>query len=574
MRRRDVQATAEFRRVQDLPRRKVSKADAEIWADVLTPSLRTPRGEMKLKPWQALALAEIAEEGGAYLGYPVGTGKTLIYELAPRMLEAERPVLVIPASARAKTYHDRSLYGQHFRLMSPPPHLVSIKELTLEKNQFLLDQLKPDLLMIDECDILANPEMSATVRIDDYVVRHWESCRVVAGTGTPGRKSLMDLWHVVVWCLKDKAPLPLVEEEARAWAAATDEVRGRRVVGPGVLGGTVPAARKWIARRLAETPGVLLIDEDSAAKVPLTIRTLQAAPCPVLDEHYRRFVKFGVNPGGLPATDPLTAYRLDMELGSGLYQYWDPPPPPEWRQAYTKYARFVRATIRNSRGAKRRFDTEKQVTRHHHDHPFVKEWQKVKPTFTPRTKVEWLSDATIQHVFRWLNASKTPSIVWCGTVAFAEVLADLTGLSYYRAQGKDQHGNDLHLADATKSIIVSWEANYRVFNLQAWRRALIAQFPPSAKRVEQILGRNHRGGADKPVHIDILCTSGGAFDNVEKCLREAAYGKTSYVLTQKILRADVQRTEPPKFSERDPSRYRWARGIDIFSAEEYGITER
>ena len=116
-------------------------------------------------------------------------------------------------------------------------------------------------------------------------------------------------------------------------------------------------------------------------------------------------------------------------------------------------------------------------------------------------------------------------------------------------------GTGLHKAPEGQSIICSWPACKSGFNLQAWPRLLIAQPPQSAKWLEQIIGRSHRSGQNYPVVADILLGSGGSIDAFEAAIREAGFISQSIGLTQKILRASIERARP---RITHGNKFRWA----------------
>src|SRR5262245_65169047 len=99
-----VRATAEVARILALPRRDPSASEV---TDELTGLLRTSRGTMRLRPVQALALHDLGVYGGAFCPIGVGEGKTLITLLAPYVLEAQRPLLLLPAALIEKTERER-----------------------------------------------------------------------------------------------------------------------------------------------------------------------------------------------------------------------------------------------------------------------------------------------------------------------------------------------------------------------------------------------------------------------------------------------------------------------------------
>lgn len=556
----EVQHTTDFDRIAALPRRRLTQADADAWAAALTPELRAPASRAELRPWQALSMAECVENDGGWLALPVGVGKTLISYLLPRLMNAKRPLLIVPGRPLIdKTRADFASYVGQWRAPSPPPRVITMQSMAPEGGRDLLDRMRPDLIILDEADEFANRESSAARRIDRYIVDAQDEVKIIAMTGTPSRKTIMGYWHLVQWCLRDRAPMPLKESEALMWAHAIDEkvakreYFGRRPL-PGPLGRDLAAAREWYRNRLQETPGVVIVDGDSCSQ-PLTVRVRLARECQIIDQHFERFGVKQENPDGIPVSDPLSRWRIDGQLGCGLYMKYDPPPPQPWRDARRAVAEFVRDTIRDSTHTSRPLDTEGQVIRRHADAPEVAGWLEIRDTFIPNTVVVWLSASTIESAVEWLAETPEPGIVWCGGVEFAHALATVTRLPYYGREGRDANGRGLHAAIASRSLIASWHANKRGFNLQAWRRQLIVHPPQSAKYLEQIFGRSHRSGQDRPVVVDVLATSGGTLDGFEAAVSEAGFARRTVGLTQKILRAKIERATP---RVNKSNRFRWA----------------
>lgn len=570
MPRPEVRDSEEFRRVRDGARRKLTQADADAWAEALTPEVLQPGARARLRPWQAAAIAEVVENDGGLLGLPVGAGKTLITYVTARLFGAKRPMLIVPASLRDKTRHDFASYVGTWRAPNPPPLIVSREQISPDDQQ-IIERRQPDLILIDEADDLANRRSSACRALDRYIVSNRDRytradpdwVRVVAMTGTLSRKSLMGYWHLLCWCLDDRAPVPLGESEAAMWAAALDEASGRGAAQrrplPGPLGATRAEALEWFRTRLIETPGVVIVDGDSCT-APLTVRQRIAKECPEINAKYERFLLEG-EVDDMVVSDPLSRWRVDGFLGCGLYQHYDPPPPDEWRTTRRAIAALVRESIEHSDT----LDTEAQVLRRFADHPLVQEWREIKPTFIPErnTVAVWFSTATVESALEWLHeAPDVPSIVWCGNVEFGRAFADVARLSYYGEQGRDQNGRGLHVAPPDRSMVASWNANKKGFNLQPWRRALLVHPPQSAKWLEQIFGRNHRSGQDFAVEITMLCTSGGTLDAFDTACGEARHVRRSVGMTQKLLRATIV-PATPRITR--ANRFRWARKGDLDS---------
>ncbi len=564
----EVRRTQCFERVAAIPRRALDLETATQHAAELTILLRVHgSSHPPLRPWQAQALVEAYESRGAFLGLVVGLGKTLISFLLPTVLRASRPLLIVPgAGLRDKTVHEFATLRRDWVEPAEPMRVYTWQELTTQGNAEFFERMQPDLIVVDEADEAANTGASWVRRIDRYIQACPETV-VVLMTGTPGRKSIMNYWHLLCWALRERAPVPMQESEAREWALALDEAKGRTFTytKPGPLGATTEAARAWYRTRLVETPGVVIVDGDSCA-APLTVRTRLAREDPKLDDAFKHFLTTLESPEGMPVSDPLSRWRMDGQLGCGLYLRFRVPPPEPWRDARRAVAKFVRDRIAASTRSRRPLDTEAQVLRRFADHPIVLEWQRIKDTFEPETEPVWLSDSVVLSAMDWLAESDAPGIVWTGCVEFAHGLAHASRLPYYGREGRDSMGRGLHLADPARNMIASWHANKKGFNLQAWTRQLIVMPPQSAKWFEQIFGRSHRAGQHEAVTVDILATSGGTLDLFETAIGEADFARETIGMTQKLLRAEIVRAAPRITRE---NRFRWARGFVPATADRF-----
>lgn len=547
-----VRRTEEFERILALPRRLLNEQAAKQYADQLTPMFSLSP-ECALRPWQAISLVEALQCGGAFLALPVGQGKTLISALLPLVFSSKSPLLVVPGSLRDKTLADFEGYRGKWRLPNPPIHLVTKEGLSVESGATILDDYKPDLIILDESDGFSNTKSSAVRRLDRYILKH--DCSVVAMTGTPARKSMLDYWHILAWCLGDGAPVPLSLQEATVWAGAIDlKTRSFEKVHPGPLGSTLNEARAWYSQRLISCPGVVIIDEDSC-DAPLTIRQIVCDEDPVLDAAFEQLLTTWESPGGIPVSDPLSCRQLEAQIGLGFYTQWDPDPPEEWRNARKAFARFVRDKIEASTYTDRPMDTEAQVARRYQASPVVKRWKEVKGLFDGRTKTTWISQSTVNRAARWLKEVGGPAIIWTGSVEFGRAFSDMTGVEYFGEQGVGQSGARLHAETGSRAVCASWHANKKGLNLQGFSRQLIVLPPSSAKWIEQLIGRSHRAGQEKDVDVDILISSGVVHDMLVSAFEEAKGVKGTVAMTQKILRASILWAEKP--ASTNTNLYRW-----------------
>lgn len=591
----EVKDSPDFRRIRALPQRDIDPAECERLSDELTPLLTTARGKrngVRLKPLQALALHEFYTHRGAHLGLPVGEGKTLICALAPYIVGAKRAVLIVPASLVDKTWAEFAEYYRDWVTPSPPPQVLTYHD--LQNDPGILDRIKPDLIMLDEADSARDQELSRAQRLGRYIgeckicssiIREGrgKACKhlpmVITMTGTGTRFSINDFSHFLIWSLKDGAPIPLDPKQREKWSSAIDELKPGRFgvqkrMRPGVLlhlaeqvaiaksntkapkrskyaitkgttegewsmggGGDVALARAQFQLRLCRTPGVIIVDGTACDK-PLTITHLVPPDDPDIDEMFETF-RGGETPAGEVLTDKLAEYRFENEAGCGGFHYFDPTPPEWWLVPRKLCFHFIRKVIIGSRSSARPLDTAGQVLRRYRKHPAVVGWREVQKKFKPKSKWQWVSGSVVYAAAEW--AKQHTGLIFTRQRAVGEAIAEVTGLQYYGAKGKNADGQAIEKADPTKGAVLSFDANLRGRNLQGWNKMLILGCPQAATQLEQWLGREHRYGQKRSVWAYIMMTSGASEYAFEMAEKEAAFVYATQKQKQKILRAKVKR---------------------------------
>ena len=208
--RQAVEGGPELERILALPRRTKPPAGAEDLSSVL----RAPHGKQVLRPVQAQALAEIHCLRGLLGAIRVGGGKTLITYLAPTMVGATRPVLLLPAKLRAKTLRDFEELGRHWSA-GAVPKILSYEKLGHPGGADDLQALEPDMIIADEVHRLKNLRAACTRRVGRYLEGR-EGVVFVGLSGTVTSRSLLDFAHLAEWALGQGAPVPLVLVRARA----------------------------------------------------------------------------------------------------------------------------------------------------------------------------------------------------------------------------------------------------------------------------------------------------------------------------------------------------------------------
>lgn len=547
-----VEHTNELQRVLDIPRRRWEFKDLEVLADRMTAVLKTPTGTMRLRPLQALALHDIWTQGGLAGMLAVGSGKTLISGLAPYMLKAQRPLLLLPAALIGKTNREFEALRAHWRIPRNI-RMESYEKIGVVSGQHLLTDWQPDALILDEGHKARNRTAGRTRRISKYLRDHPDT-KVVVMTGSFMNASMQDYAHLFQWALRDP-PVPRIDYEVKQWANATDvDINPLVRVDPGALlqlctpedlrgNDEVTATRLGLQRRFIETPGVVASHAADAVDCALYVRALPYQLAPQLEKMYEDLRVRMVTPDGWDLMTGMDVWRHARELALGFHAIWSPRPPDEWRAARKKWAQFVRATLQETE----LYDTELQVKhacqRGELPREVYDQWMKIEPTFIVNEEAVWHDDSALEVCEQWMK--KGPGVVWTDHVFWGKELARRTGAKYYRTDGKTVDGEEIEDADCSTAIIASAKSNREGRNLQGrpgWKgfsRSLITDCPTSAQDFEQRIGRFHRTGqtADEVV-VDVLLGCREHAVAWLNALERARATRDTLGQPQKILTAD------------------------------------
>jgi hypothetical protein len=487
---------------------------------------------------QAAALADCHDCGGLFAPVAVGRGKALVSLLAPVVMGAERPVLFVPAQLREQTrLKVLPDMRRHWKL-HPDLRVVGYSELSLASRKDLLDEIRPDLIVLDEAHNVKNDAAARTRRLRRYLSEN-PGTRVVALSGTITRRSLRDYWRLLMWALGPmRAPLPRHWRELQDWAdAIDDEVEDWKRLRPGALQVLVDAGedvRSGYRRRLVESPGVVATSEEELG-TSLRILPFDLLPPPEVLSALSDLRKFWETPNGDPIVEAVDLWRHARELALGFWYRWEPYPPKKWLEARREWKSYVRETLRHNR---RGLDSELMVWNECAADPDKSlewnRWAEIRDTFEPRTVAEWVSEFALEAATAWL--AEVGGICWVEHVEFGKELSRLSGVRYFGGGPRAS----AEILDATGPIIASIVAHSEGKNLQRYFRNLVVSPPSSGKRWEQMLGRTHRPGqrADEVV-VEAFSYTPEQRESFASAVSEARYIEQTIGARQKLLYADV-----------------------------------
>lgn len=547
---RVVQNTRELQRILTLPRR--DPGVSESFARRLSEQLRRPGSKALLRTVQAWALYEIWQCRGLFGPIRVGAGKTLISLLAAFVLGARRPLLLLPAKLIEKTNREMRLLSNDW-LIPNYIQIMSYEKLGRVDYAARLEHFRPDLVIADECHRIKNPRAAVSKRVRRHFAAHPETM-LVALSGTVTKRSLRDYARIATWCLKPAGvPVPNGWGELEDWADTLDEHdRERPDVGALVelSGGSrsLKDLRRGFQDRLVSTPGVVT-SQDSRVASSLSV-TGTVVNTLAVDDAIAKLRRDWETPDGWTLNEGMAVWRHVRELALGFYYAWDPRPPNWWLQPRKLWSRVCRYILNNNA---RRLDSELQVTRAVDEGQYpriileepvnprdvLQAWRAVRDRFEPNTVPVWIDRGLLRWIEQWSIRQADPAIIWCEHAAFAEALAEATGLLYYGREGKNKYGAPIEAHDKG-TVIASIASNAEGRNLQAWCNNLVVSPPPSGQTWEQMLGRTHRDGqtADEVTYEAILSCAEHV-SAIHKARSDARYVLESTGQEQKLLYCDL-----------------------------------
>lgn len=563
-----VEDTPEFRRIRDAPREHWQDApDLPALTQALTQHLRTPSGEQTLRPIQAAALRCLHDLGCAFVPLRTGGGKTLISFLAPEIVGAKRPLLIVPAKLvngkggrPGKTHREHALARRHWRLRPimtaaaskarvnrvtgdyTPLRVVSYEALGRTDYADALENWQPDLLIFDECHKVKDPKAAVTRRIGRFVKANRP--KILLESGSITNRSPNDYAHSLRWALGDNTPLPRDWPERMQWVwALAEKVADSVRVEPGALLGLSPAepedgedpitqARKRYARRLRTMPGVIASGTD-LPEVLLTACVEKLPPDAAMLEVQRHLRAHWETPCGHPFEMATDLWRHERELSCGLYYRWDVQPPFEWLRARKDWSAFVRETLAHSRTLDSPLSVANAIDAGRlADNGVLEAWRAVAHLFRPEDHQEtvWVSDQTLRACAVWLESER--GICWVQHVAFGQRLSEITGVPYFARGGVagavcvDQHNGP---------AILSIQSGKEGFNLQhLHHKNLIATTPTTNEANEQLISRTHRDGQENEVEIAYLQTLEGDEKALDSARADAVYVESTTLQPQRL----------------------------------------
>jgi hypothetical protein len=503
------------------------------------------------------------------------THNTDISGLLPFVMGAKRPMLFVPAKLKRKTKLELGQLTKHWRIDMKALRIESYEKLGIPTHEKMLVDYEPDLIICDEAQALKHVDTSARARRMARFMKYFPACRFAAMSATLG--DVEEFAHLLLWALRDGAPVPKEQEEIAVWAkvltskpkvwdfgAPADPAELVPHLGPEAIDYPQSAFRQ----RLVATPGVI-VSVDKYEGAGLVIKPRYVDPSPEVEAAFADLRNLEMLPDGFPVNgSPFEQWHSARQLALGYYYMHDPRPPEPWRDVRRQYGKLVRTILDYSE----KYDTEKMVrdgfesgtlrTEPYEPSPHLspeiawkndanidlrgltlwQAWQKIEPTYRPKRYPVWLSESVVDNVEAW-GKSCGGGIIWVDSVAFGKKLAERTGWGYFQNYGYDQRRRFIE-SDRVKSsevAIASLESNKEGRNLQhKWHRNLFVDPPNKGDDHEQALSRTHRDGQPNVnVYADYLITCHEYYNSIYAAVAKNEDHNRTIGQHYRLLYADV-----------------------------------
>ncbi len=357
-----IEDSNDLQRILRIPRRHLDIKDpiaSELWTRYLRnpdPNAPPPGQCDCVKRWgfcinhlrtaQGWALENAMDARGLFSALGVGDGKTGVDILACMAIPGiERAILIIPANLKAQfVTRDFPQWAAHFKVPSlagiqwyagrPVLHVITYNELSLPKNSDLLKRLRPQLVIADEAQNLADPFSARGGRFLRSFAEE-PALLFCSQSGSYTSKSIKQFAHFLALSFRDNSPLPLDPPVVDRWALAldagdklnpypADPGQLLQLVGPQEEGieNQQERARAAFARRLYDTLGCIATSDPD---LPVGLEILERVP-PTMPEELKKAISNTIENEQRPDEEelqtPLEVSAVTKRLSAGFYYRW------------------------------------------------------------------------------------------------------------------------------------------------------------------------------------------------------------------------------------------------------------
>lgn len=354
----------EMNRILDIP---VNKPMSEEFHKKFSKATLLPSSEIDcLLTTQSEAIKAYLLNGGLFGYIGVGKGKGLISlacATAAYRKGLRKILLLIPSSLTIQTVEKVVPWVRRQMPVNLPVHVISGKtapnrlkasmessglfimswsQLSSDDTEQLFVNMHPQLIIADEAHSVSNKGSVRGGRVGRWMTAYPET-EFIALSGTMGKKSILDYYHLMQWALKENCPMPDTDRETKNWSSILDasfsEYTSSGLLHPLLLWARrnglevdrdIAGYRKAYNHRLATTSGVVFAvgEDDLGTSITFCNKEVIVPPdypgMPELDKLRDQLKDMSMSPNGDILEHAFHKFKVDYELSAGFYNllFW------------------------------------------------------------------------------------------------------------------------------------------------------------------------------------------------------------------------------------------------------------
>jgi hypothetical protein len=458
----------------------------------------------------------------------------------------DMPVNIISGATAAKRMKESQKRSGIF--------IMSYSQLSLDDTDDVIENINPTVIIADEAHTLCNVDSAQTKRVKRHMDAY-PATEFVALSGTMGKKSLSNYYHIMKWCLKENTPCPLIVSELDQWKEILDttfmEHTHSSALDP-LLNwarrhfpkekwkkGEIASYRKAFRYRVETALGVVyssdatigtsIMMENKPVKNPEKVEGWDK-----LQDLLMQVEDLDMSPSGDQIEYPIHKFRYNFELTAGFYNKLVWPDLDKLQEVkkithsqakdlldrskeHHHHLQIYHKDLRNwiKENSCRGMDTPMQIGNNMYHNGARDVGDHLFNSWTVARKLEFegmlerdsipvrVCPYKINHAIKWVKSLKRKKgegvLVWFYNKCMGNWLYEAfreAGIDcVYCPSGKIGANRITDEENKSKILIASSGSYYQGFNLQPVKHVLLTQFRREAHVMEQLLGRNHRTGS-------------------------------------------------------------------------------
>jgi hypothetical protein len=434
----------------------------------------------------------------------VGSGKFLQSVLIGPVLKKKNVLLIVPLKSVEDTKREIARWTAAIPEISKQNlQVIASNDLSLQKTKDILFHFNPSIVVIDEAQDFKDINAARTKRLLRYLVNNL-SCRLFVLSATLITSNVKDYFHLLYFVCRENSPLSCYTETVEAYQALYDDQLERgNVLQQYILNtlikfpGTTP--RQKLSYRLYQTKNIVSSKEEST-NVPLIINSF-SYNSPLITEAIRKLAAEWQDPAGRLLVSIVEKLVVEDFLNVGLYPTYEYSVDAEKKEKFFELRRQCEKIIRTNITYLRVVDSVKELKMlaadkviKEKDIRIINEYEEAKKEYDVKvTVVELDVKPLVERLKRFMNEFDN-CIFWVKHIEVGKMLSANLGIPFLN--GKKKEPNEHH-----RFIILSINAYYAGKNLQAWNVNVLVEYTSNALIIEQLIGRTHRQGQQKPVYV-------------------------------------------------------------------------